>query len=180
MRKTGVFLSIISILLLLAMSGCTAETVTVTDSITVTKSSTITQTTASTVTVTSTVTSTVTNTQSATSTTSTTTPTSTTSSSSSVNVIAETEDGRLQVVSAALAQVTIAQYQVAGKVLNTSDEVLTARITIGFLTDGGGLDQTQYTLVADIQPGQQKSFTVSSIDTFNNCSDFSIVIEVWD
>jgi D-Tyr-tRNAtyr deacylase len=86
----------------------------------------------------------------------------------------------LQVVSATLSKVTIAMYQVSGKVLNTSDEVLTARITVGFLTDGGGLDQTQYTLVADIQPGQQKSFTVSSIDTFNNCTDFSIMIEVWD
>jgi hypothetical protein len=70
-------------------------------------------------------------------------------------------------------------YQVVGKVLNTSNEVLSARVTVGFLTDGGGLDQTGFTLVSDIQPGQQKTFTVSSIDTFNNVTDFSIIIEVW-
>ncbi len=177
MRKIGLALSIISVLLLLAMSGCKAETVTVTASTTITKSTTVTQTMSSTVTMTSTVTSLTTATQTATSTT---TPSTTTSATSSGPVIAESEDGELQVVSATLSKVTIAMYQVSGKVLNTSDEVLTARITVGFLTDGGGLDQTQYTLVADIQPGQQKSFTVSSIDTFNNCTDFSIMIEVWD
>jgi hypothetical protein len=182
MRKIGIALSVLSVLLLLAMSSCKAETVTVTANTTVTKSATVTQTVGSTVTVTSTVTSFTTSTQTQTSTTipSTTTPAVTTSSTSQVQVIAETEDGRLQVVSATLVKATIAMYQVTGKVLNTSNEVLTARITIGFITDGGGLDQTQYTLVADIQPGQQKTFTVSSIDTFNNCTDFSILIEVWD
>jgi hypothetical protein len=71
-------------------------------------------------------------------------------------------------------------YQVVGKVLNTSSEVLSARITVGFLTESGGLDQPGYTMVADIQPGQQKTFTVSSIDTFNNVTDFSIIIQVWN
>jgi hypothetical protein len=175
MKKIGIALSVLSVLILLVMSGCKAETVTVTASTTVTKSTTITQTVGSTVTVTSTVTSLTTSTQ-----TSTTTPSTNTSSTSSSQVIAQTEDGRLQVVSATLVKATIAMYQVTGKVLNTSNEVLTARITIGFITDGGGLDQTQYTMVADIQPGQQKTFTVSSIDTFNNCTDFSILIEVWD
>jgi uncharacterized membrane protein len=177
MRKIGIALSILSILLLLAMSGCKAETVTVTANTTITKSTTVTQTVGSTVTVTSTVTSLTTSTQTSTSTTS---PSTTTSATSSVQVIAESEDGKLQVVSASLEKATIAMYQVTGKVLNTSNEVLTARITIGFLTETGGLDQTQYTLVADIQPGQQKTFNVSSIDTFNNVTDFSIMIEVWD
>jgi hypothetical protein len=106
-------------------------------------------------------------------------PTTTTTSTSAGEVIAESADGKLQVVSAELMKPTIAMYQVVGKVLNTSTEVLSARITIGFLADGGGLDQTQYTIVADIQPGQQKTFTVSSIDTFNNVTDFSIIVQVW-
>jgi len=95
-------------------------------------------------------------------------------------VIATSPDGKLQVVSAQLTKPTIAMYQVVGQVLNTSNEVLSARITVGFLTDGGGLDQTGHTVVADIQPGQQKTFTVSSIDTWANCTDFSIIIEVWE
>jgi hypothetical protein len=64
--------------------------------------------------------------------------------------------------------------------LNTSNEVLTARITVELLKDSGGLEQTLYTIVSDIQPGQQKTFTASSIDTFANCTDFNISIVVWN
>jgi hypothetical protein len=180
MKKTGIALIVIVSLVLMLMAGCKGETLTTTvnTTTTLTKTTTVTQTTATTVTVTSTVTSTASATQ--TTTPATTAPTTTTSSptTTAAEVIAESADGKLQVVSAELIRPTIAMYQVVGKVLNTSTEVLSARITIGFLADGG-LDQTQFTVVSDIQPGQQKTFTVSSIDTFNNVNDFTIIVETW-
>ena len=182
MGKIKIALGFFAILSLLFISGCQAESITTTviDTTTSTKSATITQTAqGSTITVISTVTSTITSTQTKTATTST-SSLSTTSTSTTEEVIATSPDGKLQVVSAQLTKPTIAMYQVVGQVLNTSNEVLSARITVGFLTDGGGLDQTGHTVVADIQPGQQKTFTVSSIDTWSNCTDFSIIIEVWE
>ena len=183
MRKTGIALIVIISLVLMLMAGCKAETVTTTvnTTTTLTETTTVTQTMATTVTVTSTATSTALVTQTTTATTTSTSdlPATTTTSTPTGEVIAESADGKLQVVSAELASTSVGIYRVAGKVLNTSNEVLSARITIGFLTENGKLDQTQYTVVADIQPGQQKTFTVSSIDTFNNVTDFSIIVQVW-
>jgi hypothetical protein len=184
MRKTGIFLIIFATLLLLTMSGCEAEpvTTTVNTTTTLTQSTTIVQTKVSMITVTSTVTSTVTGTQTAISTTTpaTTTTGATITTTPAGDALATSPDGKLKVVSASLGKTAVAMYQVVGQVLNTSNEVLKARITVEFLRETGGVEQTQFTLVADIQPGQQKTFTVSSIDTFNNCTDFSIAVVVWD
>jgi hypothetical protein len=184
MRKTGIALSILAALVLLTISGCKADpvTTTVNTTTTLTQSTTVTQTVqASTVTVTSLVTSTITSTQTLIPTSPTTTTSSpTTTTTPAGDAIATSPDGKLQVISAELTKPTIAMYQVVGQVLNTSNEVLTARITVELLKDSGGLEQTLFTIVSDIQPGQQKTFTASSIDTFANCTDFNISIVVWN
>ena len=184
MNKSKIVFGVFAVLLLLFVSGCQPGKVTsiVSSTTTLTQYPTVTQTVSSTLTVTTMAASTALTTQATTSTTGSASdlPSTTTTAASPVEVIAETPDGKLQVVSAQLTKTTIAMYQVYGKVLNTSNEVLSARIIVGFLADGGGLDQTGYTMVSDIQPGQQKTFTVSSLDTFNNVTDFSIIIQLWN
>jgi energy-coupling factor transporter transmembrane protein EcfT len=183
MRKTGIAFAIFAAILLLVVSGCQPETVTTTvnTTSTLTQSSTVTQTQAATVTVTSTVLRTVTTTQTATSTTSVSasaTVTTTTSSATGFQPVTS-PDGKLQIVSAQMGKTGVAVYQVVGQVLNLSNEILNARITVEFIKESGGIEQTRYTTVSEIQPGQQKTFTVSTLDTFSNCTDFNISVEVW-
>ncbi len=181
MRKLGIALCILAVLLLLTISGCKAEpvTITVNTTTTLTQSTTITQTMASMVTVTSMVTSTITSTQTAASTTTPATTTTFTTTATSGAALATSSDGKLQIVSAAMEKTTIAMYQVIGQVLNVSNQVLNARITVEFIGSSGTVAQTSYTTTADIQPGQQKTFTVSSLDTFDTYSGFNISVEVW-
>ena len=178
MKKTGIALSVVAVLIFLVMSGCQAEpsTVTVNTTTTATKSTTVTQTMVSTVTATSTITSTITSTQTMASTTSSTTSTTTTSSGEAV---ATSPDGKLQIIEAEYLNLTVTDNQVRGVVKNVSDETLSAKITVEFLNSGGAAMQTKIAVINDLAPGEERSFIIDAELSLTPFAGFNIAVEIW-
>lgn len=171
---TGVLLSI----MLLIVAGCQAESVTTTmittttiPAQTVTATSTVTpapQTQTVIITTTTTITTTISEAE-------TTTPASTTTSGFAP---ISSPDGKLQIVDAELVVTGIADFYVRGEVINLSDDVLSARITVEFLNDIGVVEQTAFATINDLDPGEQKTFTAYSPLSFVPLVDFNISVEV--